>query len=460
MSACSPMADSAIPRIADRSEPSLIAVAYSGGRDSTALLHACVQQAAALNAAGAQLQVLALHVHHGLSAFADDWLEACEGQCESWSAAGQPVRFLSTRLEGKPAPAQSTEAWARELRYAALTAMAKQAGADLILLAHHQRDQAETLLLQALRGAGVAGMAAMPAQQWRDGICWARPWLNQPREAIESYVLAHSLTHIEDDSNSDPRFARNRLRLTVWPALLQAFPQAQASLAQAGTWAQQALALQQEIASADLAGLASLASQTGLAVDGLLALSPARASNALRAWLAAQLGRPASASLVQRLLLELPVSSTGTWYCGGGELRLYRGELQWFLKADAGLSNEPVLPPQEIDLSSVGVHPVPAWGGAWLVEPVGSGGVELAKLTQLTLRTRGGGEQFQFKAKGVLRSLKKVYQEQAVPAWCRRGPLLFLGEDLLFVPGLGLNARYRAADGLPQVSLAWWVDPG
>jgi tRNA(Ile)-lysidine synthase len=450
------MADSATPRIADRSDISLVAVAYSGGRDSTALLHACAKQAAALNVKGANVQVLALHVHHGLSAYADEWLRACRQQCERWCVAGLPIRLVSTRLAGSPAAAQSIEAWAREQRYAALTEMAKQAGADLILLAHHQRDQAETLLLQALRGAGVAGLAAMPAQQWRDGICWARPWLNRPREAIESYVRAHGLSHIEDDSNSDPRFARNRLRLAVWPALVQAFPQAQASLAQAATWAQQSLALQEEIAAADLEHLVC---GMGLAVEALLALSPARASNALRAWLAAQLGRPASASLVQRLLLELPASKTGAWPAGAGTLRLYRGRLQWLPQADAAIHTELVLPALVIDLSRPGVHPVSAWGGVWRVEAVMHGGVAPARLNALCLRPRRGGEQFQLKPNGLLRSLKKVYQEQAVPAWCRSGPLLFLAEDLLFVPGLGLNACFRAADGEPQVSLSWQAKP-
>merc|ERR1739841_308703 len=109
--------------------------------------------------------------------------------------------------------------------------MARQAGADLLLLAHHRRDQAETLLLQALRGAGVAGLAAMPRQDWRDGVLWVRPWLDHPREAIEAYIAQHGLRHIDDDSNGDPRFARNRLRLQVWPALQAAFPQAKAALA-------------------------------------------------------------------------------------------------------------------------------------------------------------------------------------------------------------------------------------
>lgn len=439
-----------------RAEFGSVAVAYSGGRDSTALLHATAQQAKALNDAGASIEVLALHVHHGLSRNADDWLGACRQQCEKWAHAGLPLKFQFARLQTQPDPSHSVEAWAREQRYAALAAMAKQVGAELILLAHHRRDQAETLLLQGLRGAGVAGLAGMPARQWRDGLCWARPWLGMSRQAVEAYVGAYSLTHIEDDSNSDPRFARNRLRLAIWPGLLEAFPQAEASLAQAATWAQQSLALQQEVASADLAGLVD---EAGLALQGLLALSSARASNALRAWLALQLGQPAPTSLVQRLLLELPQSDVGSWRAGGGAdmgtLRLYRGRLQWFAQAGAPASAHAVLPVQEIDLSRPGVHPVPSWAGAWQVERVSNGGVALAHLRALSMKPRLGGEQFQLHPNGILRSLKKVYQAQAVPAWRRTGPLLFLGEDLLFVPGLGLSARFRAADGVAQVALSW-----
>ncbi len=454
MSACSPMADLATPRIVDRQR---VAVAYSGGRDSTALLHVCARQAAALNAGGAELQVLALHVHHGLSAHADDWQRSVEQQCQSWASAGLPIRFLSTRLASRPAAAQSVEAWAREQRYAALAQMAKGAGVDLIMLAHHRRDQAETLLLQGLRGAGVAGLAGMPMQQWRDGICWARPWLTMPREAIESYVRGHGLTQIEDDSNSDPRFARNRLRLSVWPSLLQAFPQAEASLAQAATWAQESLALQQELATADLAHLHG---DSGLAVADLLALSPARASNALRAWLATQLGRPAPASLVRRLLLELPAGKTGSWVCGDSNLTHYRGRLQCLSRADIANPEDSVLQPMAIDLSHLGIHAVPEWGGAWQVVEVESGGVAMSQLKDLSLRPRQGGEQFQRKPGGVPRSLKKVYQQQAVPAWRRRGPVLFMGEDLLFVPELGLDARFLAEDGVPQVALTWCSDRG
>ncbi len=152
----------------------------------------------------------------------------------------------------------------------------------MILLAQHRRDQAETWLLQALRGAGVAGLAAMPALARRAGLSWARPWLDHPREAVEAYLRAHALSCIEDDSNADARFARNRIRLALWPQVLAVFPQAEVALAMAATWSQEALALQQEVAQADLA---MLCDAQGLRIKEWLKLPPARRSNALRAWL-------------------------------------------------------------------------------------------------------------------------------------------------------------------------------
>ena len=442
------MAVSATPRTADAAAgalPPLIAVAYSGGRDSTALLHVTARQAQVLG-----LRVLALHVHHGLSPHADAWLDHCRAQCAAWAAAGLPVRLQWQRLEGRPAAAQSVEAWAREGRHAALAAMARAAGADLLLLAQHRRDQAETLLLQALRGAGVAGLAGMPVRQRRDGLLWARPWLHQPREAIEAYLHAQGLSHVEDDSNADERYARNRLRLSVWPALSQAFPQAEASLAQAADWAQQALTLQQEVAAQDLAAL--LDGQQTLDAEALARLSPARASNALRAWLQTQLGRPAPASLVGRLLGEaLGGASSAGWPCAGGQIRRYRGRLS-FVPVGAA----PEGPLLRLDLSQPGACPVPDWRGAWLVEAVRAGGIDPARLARAEMRARHGGEQFQAHAGGVPRSLKKAYQAAAVPAWQRGGPLLF-GDDgeLLFAPGLGLDARALAPAGAPQLCLRW-----
>ena len=419
-----------------------MAVAYSGGRDSTALLHA-----SAVAAQEAGIEVLALHIHHGLSAHADAWLAHCESQCVAWASAGLPVRFQSRRLSGSPSAGQSVEAWARAGRFEALHDMCAAAGVDLLLLAQHRRDQAETLLLQALRGGGVAGLAGMPAAQWRDGICWARPWLHQPREAIETYLAQHRLSHVDDDSNTDPRFARNRLRLHVWSHLSEAFPQAESGLAQAAHWAQEALALQAEMAQVDLS---SLGSAEGLDFAGLQQLSPARASNALRAWIHSQTGQPAPGSLIERLTREAKPEAVGSWPCGDGMLHLYRGHLQW-----ARVQEPTSGPSHSVNLASPGLHPQRGWGGHWRVETTLESGVSAALLSELVQRPRTGGERFQRGPRTTPRSLKKAWQEAGVPAWLRQGPLLFWRDQLVFVPGLGLDARALAEPGQAQFSLAW-----
>jgi tRNA(Ile)-lysidine synthase len=175
-----------------------VAVAYSGGRDSTALLHATARIAAQLGG----VHVWALHVHHGLSVQADGWLAHAQAQCALWAAQGLPVSLLYRQLHLQPRRGDSIEALAREARYRALGEMAREAGCELVLLAHHRRDQAETFVLQALRGAGVAGLSAMPREVQRGGLCWARPWLAQSRVAVQAYVAQHQLSYIDDDSNT------------------------------------------------------------------------------------------------------------------------------------------------------------------------------------------------------------------------------------------------------------------
>ncbi|MEO7115207.1 MAG: tRNA lysidine(34) synthetase, partial [Caldimonas sp.] len=149
-------------------------------------MHATLRAAAPLG-----IHVVALHVHHGLNDGADAWLLHCEATCRRWTRAGRSLAFEARRLEGRPAPGGSVEAWARRARYGALSEMAQQHGIGLVLLGHHRRDQAETFLLQALRGAGVDGLSAMPGLIVREGISWARPWLESPREAIDAYVRTH-----------------------------------------------------------------------------------------------------------------------------------------------------------------------------------------------------------------------------------------------------------------------------
>jgi len=420
------MAASATPRIA---ESDVVAVAFSGGLDSTALLHVATRSGA---------RVLALHVHHGLQPQADDWAAHCEGVAREFGAD-----FACTRLSGAPGRGDSIEAWAREGRHRALHDMAVAAGADLLLLAHHRRDQAETFLLQAMRGAGTAGLAGMPRAQWRDGLCWARPWLEQPRELIQAYAERHGLRWIEDPSNADTRHARNRLRQAIWPA----FPAAEVGLAQSARWAQQAQVLAAEVAAEDLARLATPAR---LDLAALSHLSPARASNALRAWLAQRTIAPAS--LVERLLAEWRPGKTLSWPAPGGELHAYRDGLHW---AQASVESPP---PATIDLSHPGLHPQPGWHGAWLVETAGSG-VSPARLASLTQRARAGGEQFQRAPKSAPRSLKKACQEAGLAPWRRGGPLLFDGEGrLIAVAGLGMDARAFADQDEPRLALSWLDD--
>lgn len=427
-----------------------MAVAYSGGRDSTALLHATAVAAAALQRQGLNLQVLGLHVHHGLSPHADAWLRHCEQQCAGWAGQGLPVALRHRGLSGAPAAGESVEAWARAGRYAALTEMAAEAGAEMLLLAHHRRDQAETWLLQALRGAGVAGLAGMPREQRREGLLWARPWLQQPRSSIEAYVRAHGLDHVEDESNEDMRYARNRLRRQFWPQLEAAFPHAEQGLAQAAAWSQQALNLAQEIAAEDLAHWS---------VDGALEqrslheLSPARASNLLRAWLQGVLGAPAPASLVERLLLQAPRATLGQWPAPKARISLYRGYLR--VEALAEPAMHVPAQPCVLDLSRGGRHECAGWSGALLLRAVQAGGVAAELLSRVELRERQGGEQFQAHPRGMPRSLKKAWQSAGVGATRRAGPLLFVGERLLFVPGLGLDARMLASPSQAQFSITW-----
>jgi tRNA(Ile)-lysidine synthase len=293
----------------------------------------------------------------------------------------------------------------------------------------------------------------MPQSDWRDGMHWLRPWLRQPRSCIEDYVQAHSLCWVDDDSNADPRFARNRLRLAVWPALTQAFAQAEATLADSASWAQEADACLSELARDDL----QLASDAkGLRLENWAALSPPRRANALRHWLAAQLQQPAPASLVTRLLTELGQPHALRWPTPQGELQRVGTRLTHFAAAPRRAKQSPALA-REVGLriQRAGLRHLPGWGGWLRVTRVAHGGVPLAWLMHAELRERQGGEQFQAGPGRPPRSLKKQYQAAGVPADLRGGPLIYSGGLLVFVPGLGLDARIVGPDGPGLVQLEW-----
>ena len=439
----------ATPNPVTTAAPRCVAVAFSGGRDSLALLHASCRSARALG-----LQVVALHIHHGLLPEADAWLRWAQRLCAGWQRRGWPLKLRWARLSGEPAAGDSVEAWARAGRYAALARLAREAGAGLVLLAHHRRDQAETVLLQALRGGGSAGLSAMPAQVLRDGLIWARPWLRQPREAIDAYVIRQRLRPLQDPSNLDPRWARNRLRLQVWPALMSAFDDAETALAAVARRAQEAQAVLAEVAALDLAPLQD--NVGGLRVSAWRQLSPARQANALRAWWSGQSGQGASNTLVARLLAEIPAQGACRWPADGQtECVLYRGVLRRVVRA-RDLTEKPSPPPGLVlDLSQPGHWQVPGWGGGFEVREGLSQGAAPEQLRAVQVSKRQGGERFQAAPNSLPRSLKKQFQMVGVAPEGRSGPLLWAQDQLLFVPGLGLDARCWAHSGEPQLTLRW-----
>jgi len=421
----------------------VVAVAYSGGRDSTSLLFATLSACALLG-----IEVAALHVHHGLHDDADAWLAHCEDQCRAWADEGHALRFVAERLPADVVAGESIEAWARRGRYRALRRMALAHRADIVMLGHHRRDQAETFLLQALRGGGVAGLAAMPRSAERAGITWARPWLDVEGDAIEAYALANDLKWIEDGSNADMRFARNRLRREVWPALAEAFPDAAKNLATAARWAAQAREANDEIAAADVL-LASTGANLDLAT--WRSLRPARRRNVLRRWLHLSAHQAAPASLVERLMLEAESPGAHEWPAPGGRVIRYRGMLRWTAERVVDAPTDTLA----LDAHRPGRHVVAPWSGVLLVEAVETGGLSLETAASLHVRPRAPGDRFQSGSRRPSRSLKLQYQSAAVPAHEREGPVFCFEGRIVFVPGLGLDARFVAAAGEPQLSLSW-----
>lgn len=424
-----------------------IGVAASGGRDSTALLH-CVWRAAA----PLGVDVIALHVHHGLVDDADQWLERLRVQCRRWARRGGNLTFDMTRLQTTPAAGDSVEAWARRERYAALAAMARHHGCNLVLLAHHRRDQAETVLLQALRGAAAAGLAAMPARFERHGVQWARPWLHLPSSAIGAYVTRWRLSHSEDSSNEDPRYARNRLRNQVWSTLSAAFPHAEESLVQVAAHAAEAQAVSKAMAEIDARAAID---ERGLEVSAWRRLPAFRQANLLRWWLRSVHAAPVPESLVQRLLRELALKGQGRWpWSTTHGLGLAQGYLQTIDLQTSAMA-PPLAATGPHDLSACGDYRFISWQGVLRVLPSVEG-LPADTLRAASLRTRRGGEQFRLQTNSANRSLKKQFQVSRVPAWERTGPLLYDQNDrLLFVPGLGIDARVCQRDEPGLLTLQW-----
>lgn len=297
-----------------------LAVGLSGGADSTALLLACARRWPG--------QVQAIHVHHGLQAAADLFEQHCTALC-----ARLQVPLVVQRVDGRPAPGQSPEDAARIARYKALEAAARASIAPeaikSIALAQHADDQVETLLLALSRGAGVAGLAAMPAQWQRGGMAWHRPLLQVAGAEVRAWLLARGEAWVQDPTNRDQRYTRNRIRAQLLPVLEAVFPAFRDTFARSSAHAAQASVLLQELAAQDLAAVG-----TPPQLAALQALSAARQGNVLRHWLRSHHQTTPSAAQLAELQRQIAACSTRGHRIrikvGRGTLERVGAELHWY----------------------------------------------------------------------------------------------------------------------------------
>ena len=433
-----------LPSLPQPAVPGPLLVALSGGLDSTVLLHLLAADSG-LRARGLR----ALHVHHGLLAEADAWADHCRRAC-----AGLDVPLEIARVSVNRESGLGPEAAARQARYQAFESTLREY--EILALAHHRDDQAETFLLRALRGSGVDGLRAMPA--WRRlgrGWLW-RPLLEQPREALLEYARAHGLRWVEDPTNAGADHDRNHLRLHVLPRLRERWPHADRALARSAGLAGEAARL---LATEDAAALlaASTADPDTIDATRLLQLPRERRARVLRLWLD-RIGLPAlpgeGVARIEADLLGPAGDASPEFAWSGAAVRRWRGLLH-------ASSVSPPLPP---DYQA-------QWDGrAPLLLPTGDTleleGASGAAPTPddpwpLTVRARQGGERITLPGRSHSHALRNVLQEKDVPPWVReRLPLLCAQDGSLLAAGdvvladgfkrqlaeAGLELRWRCPD--------------
>ncbi|NMX55349.1 tRNA lysidine(34) synthetase TilS [Pseudomonas sp. WS 5146] len=391
-------------------------IAFSGGLDSTVLLH--------LLASLANTETLpplsAIHVHHGLQAAADAWPSHCQGVCDE---LGVPLQVVRVQIQS----GASVERAAREARYRAFTEVT--GAGQVMLTGQHRDDQAETLLFRLLRGAGVRGLAAMPVHRPLGGGHLLRPLLDVSRVELQAYAHQHQLQWIEDPSNADSRFSRNYLRNRVFPLLSERWPQAVASLARTAEHLSEAQGLLDELAVIDLQTADQPSPFPWLALPSL-ALAPlrefsdARQRNALRHWLTPLTRLPDSDHWAGWYSLrDAKGDAQPLWRLADGQLHRCGERVWWLPSTYSAFSDTPVSWP----------HPQNP------LELPGNGQLELigeAPAGPLVIRYRQGGEIIDVPGRGR-RDLKRLLNESSLPGFIRgRLPLLYQGEQLLAVPTL------------------------
>ncbi|MDM8546368.1 tRNA lysidine(34) synthetase TilS [Candidatus Venteria ishoeyi] len=411
-------------------------LAFSGGLDSQVLLHL-------LAALRENLPPLsAVHIHHGLQTQADAWADNCQQVCLSLKIPCQIVPVVIPQDTG-----ESLEALAREARYQAFAKLLQPA--EALVTAQHADDQAETLLLQLFRGAGAAGLAAMP-QQAQLGQAWLlRPLLQVRRQQLADWAKQQQLEWIDDPSNQDRRFDRNFLRHEILPSLQQRWPSLVGTLNRAASQQAESWELLQQQGSHDLRHCCGTQAQT-LSVKALLKLSHPQRSNALRVWLK-QRGflMPSARKLMQ---IENNVLQAGSdrqplvcW--SNTEIRRYRDNLY-------ALTPLPRHPPKHKLEWSLNAMPLALPLGQLRASPTTDKGLCLPLNTQLEVRFRRGGECWLRHKQH--QSLKNCLQAAGIPPWLRGFlPLLYWQNELIAVPGVGISDKVLSPAGENNWTLQW-----
>lgn len=422
-----------------------LVVGLSGGVDSvvlTDLLRRLSKKS--------HFKLAALHVNHQINPAAGRWAAFCRAFCKRYDIPLTVVRVTVPRGD-------SLEAAARTARYRAFAALP----AELVVLGHNLDDQAETVFLQLLRGAGVKGLSAMPVLRKAEGKpprssihpSILRPLLEIPRTEIEAYARRNRLKWIEDDSNAEIAFDRNLLRHQVLPIIAQRYPAYRTTLLRASRNFAEAAQLLDEFAAAD-----AQFTRQGLRLSGLRELSMARTKNVLRHFLAQHGVVMPNAARLTECARQLLRGRRGTRFAinlGSHQLRRFADELRLVPVAGAVESHFTRRWRGETKLY------LPELGGTLLLKKGRGTGISLDKLSALpvTIRLRQGGERFRPHPARPRRSLKNLLQEAQVPPWQRdRLPLLFQGEALVYVPGIGIDTAFRASAGEPAVEPCW--EPG
>jgi tRNA(Ile)-lysidine synthase len=384
-----------------------VAVGLSGGLDSVVLLHLLRGLAPRLG-----FKLSAIHVNHGLSPNAGEWQKFCSALCLELDVPFKALKVKVTRQR------HGLEAAAREARRAALSAVR----ADAIALAHHLDDQAETVLFNLLRGAGLEGASGMPRVGRLGGKILLRPLLDVPRSAIRAYAAEHGLRWIEDESNADEALTRNFIRRRVGPLLGTRFPRWRENLARAA----------RHFADA--------------ALD---------ARHVLRAYLKEKgLRAPSEAKLVE--MLKQFNSSSASIAHDGVVFRRYRD------KVFPGKERAKSAPFKPRNWSGESRLALPSLDGELRFKRVRGRGIDRRFLEKnsFQIRLRSGGERLKPDARRPSRTLKNLFQEAGVPPWERaRLPLIFCGKDLVWAPGLGVDAKYLSAGGVPGLVPDWQPSP-